>query len=222
MIRTRILSTAILFLLLFTTASFGTNVFINEIHYDNDGGDTGEAIEIAGIAGLDLAGWSVVFYNGNGGAPYETLSLSGILSDMQNGFGILSFEIAGIQNGAPDGLALVDPFSKVEQFLSYEGTFKAVGGVADGIVSTDIGVSETGATPVGYSLQLTGSSYLTFSWAVPSESSFGAINSGQSFNTIVAPVPEPSSLLLIALGGLLIFLTIRLKLTFQSLNSIDQ
>ncbi|MEJ7724882.1 MAG: hypothetical protein WKF64_11300 [Ilumatobacteraceae bacterium] len=42
-------------------------VFINEIHYDNSGTDTGEAIEIAGPAGLDLAGWSLVLYNGTGG-----------------------------------------------------------------------------------------------------------------------------------------------------------
>ena len=32
------------------------SVFINEVHYDNDGTDTGEAIEIAGPAGTDLSG----------------------------------------------------------------------------------------------------------------------------------------------------------------------
>ncbi|CAN5695304.1 hypothetical protein BH18ACT3_BH18ACT3_00660 [soil metagenome] len=46
-------------------------VFINEIHYDNSGADTGEAIEIAGPAGLDLAGWSLVLYNGTGGTSSE-------------------------------------------------------------------------------------------------------------------------------------------------------
>ena len=35
-------------------------VFINEIHYDNAGTDAGEAIEIAGPAGTNLTGWSVV------------------------------------------------------------------------------------------------------------------------------------------------------------------
>ncbi len=42
----------------------GPPVFINEIHYDNDGTDADEAIEIAGPAGTDLTGWSVVLYNG--------------------------------------------------------------------------------------------------------------------------------------------------------------
>ena len=44
-----------------------TSVFINEIHYDNTGTDAGEAIEVAGPAGTDLTGWSLVLYNGNGG-----------------------------------------------------------------------------------------------------------------------------------------------------------
>ena len=38
--------------------------FINEIHYDNVGTDSGEAIEVAGPAGTDLTGWSLVLYNG--------------------------------------------------------------------------------------------------------------------------------------------------------------
>src|SRR5262245_8983842 len=42
----------------------GPAVFINEIHYDNVGTDTGEFIEIAGPAGTDLAGWRLVRYNG--------------------------------------------------------------------------------------------------------------------------------------------------------------
>ena len=40
-------------------------VFINEIHYDNDGTDVGEFIEIAGPAGTSLSGWKIVLYNGN-------------------------------------------------------------------------------------------------------------------------------------------------------------
>jgi hypothetical protein len=43
-------------------------VFINEFHYDNTGGDTGEFIEIAGPAGTDLTGWSIVLYNGANGS----------------------------------------------------------------------------------------------------------------------------------------------------------
>ena len=58
-----------------------TAVFINEIHYDNVSTDSGEAIEIAGPAGTDLTGWSVVLYNGNGGGMYDTTVLSGTLAD---------------------------------------------------------------------------------------------------------------------------------------------
>ncbi len=49
-----------------------TSVFVNEIHYDNTGTDEGEAIEIAGPAGTDLNGWSLVLYNGANGAVYGT------------------------------------------------------------------------------------------------------------------------------------------------------
>src|SRR5690606_7595249 len=42
-------------------------VFINEIHYDNAGTDSGEAIEVVGTAGESLAGYQLVRYNGNGG-----------------------------------------------------------------------------------------------------------------------------------------------------------
>ena len=53
-------------------------VFINEIHYDNTGTDAGEAIEIAGPAGTNLTGWSVVLYNGANGLVYDTDTLSGL------------------------------------------------------------------------------------------------------------------------------------------------
>ncbi|NUM75937.1 hypothetical protein HUU40_16360, partial [candidate division KSB1 bacterium] len=63
-------------LLAFSPAAAQTPIFINEIHYDNNGADTGEAIEIAGPAGSDLTGWSLVLYNGANGANYGTISLS--------------------------------------------------------------------------------------------------------------------------------------------------
>ena len=57
-------------------SSFGGTVFINEIHYDNTGTDQGESIEIAGPAGTDLLGWSIVLYNGSNGAAYSTRDLT--------------------------------------------------------------------------------------------------------------------------------------------------
>jgi hypothetical protein len=187
------------------TANTGQNflplqdiVFINEIHYDNEGADVDEAIEIAGRAGIDLSGWSLVLYNGNNGAPYHRAYLSGRFANDNSGFGFVTvtYPANGIQNGSPDGLALVDANGEVVQFLSYEGSFTAVGGPADGLSSTDIGVEESSSTPVGYSLQLTGAgfTYEDFSWSGPTTSTFGSINAGQDLGggtTEPEPEPEP-------------------------------
>lgn len=126
--------------------------FINEIHYDNDGADVGEFVEIAGPSGGDLTGWTLVAYNGNGGGAYNTVALTGALSsDAGQGYYVADF--TGLQNGAPDGLALVDPTGKVVEFLSYEGTFTATDGPAAGLISTDIGTAEVGDEAPGLSLQ---------------------------------------------------------------------
>ncbi len=182
----------------------GAAPFINEIHYDNAGTDTGEAVEVAGPAGTDLNGWSLVLYNGNGGAPYDTIALNGTIPDQQNGFGTLYFDTPGIQNGSPDGVALIDPSDNVIQFLSYEGSFTAVGGPADGMTSTDIGVSEGSSTLVGDSLQLTGTgtTYDDFTWAGPEPNTFGQVNTGQTFGELVnAPVMVDCGPALVAFQG---------------------
>lgn len=178
-----------------------TAVFINEIHYDNAGADTGEAIEIAAPAGTDLTGWRIVLYNGANGQAYAAtggsvngIALSGIVPDLQNGFGTLSFAAIGLQNGAPDGFALIDPMGNVVQFLSYEGSFTATNGPAAGLTSTDIGVSQSGNDAVGLTLQLTGTgtTYEDFTWSAPAAGTAGAVNGGQSFGG--TPVPQPGSL----------------------------
>ena len=159
------------------------SVFINEIHYDNTGTDVNEAIEVAGPAGTDLTGWSLVLYNGSNGTVYKTLALSGAITDQQGGFGTVNLPAIGLQNGSPDGIALVDAGSTVIQFLSYEGAFTGVGGPADGMLSTDIGVAESSSAALGDSLQLfgAGSSYSHFSWADSAANTFGLPNNGQSF-----------------------------------------
>ncbi|MCB9212100.1 MAG: proprotein convertase P-domain-containing protein [Alteromonas sp.] len=174
-------------------------VFINEIHYDNAGGDVGEGVEVAGPAGTDLTGWTIEFYNGANGLVYDTLNLSGTIDDEGSGYGALSFLLAGIQNGSPDGLALIDSGSNVIQFLSYEGTMTALGGTANGMMSTDIGVTEGGGTAIGESLQLigTGNQYADFTWSGPSAESPGDINAGQTFTvpgTPIVPVTATTAL----------------------------
>lgn len=158
-------------------------VFINEIHYDNTSTDVGEAVEIAGPAGTSLAGWSLVTYNGNGGGTDSTIPLSGTFPNQDDGYGTLSFPVPGFQNGAPDGIALVNNLGQVVQFLSYEGSFIATNGPAAGLTSTDIGVAEEPVPGVGFSLQLTGSgaNYEDFSWTGASDDNFGQVNTGQNF-----------------------------------------
>ncbi|MEO1592645.1 MAG: hypothetical protein AAFU71_15330, partial [Cyanobacteria bacterium J06632_22] len=162
-----------------------TPVFINEIHYDNQGIDTGERLEILFPTGTAIAGWRVALYNGNNGAVYRTLRLTdGIETHLSNGFSVvvLSLPTNGLQNGAPDGLALVGNTDTVIQFLSYEGRFTAIGGPADGLTSLDIGVSESGTNPEGTSLQLTGTGNTAtdFTWAASASHTFGAANVGQA------------------------------------------
>ena len=168
-----------------------TVVFINEIHYDNSGADAGEAIEIAGTAGLNISGWTLKLYNGSNGTVYNTRNLSGAIPNAGNGFGFVAEFISGIQNGSPDAIALVDNQGNVIQFLSYEGTVTATNGPAQGMTSTNIGVSESSSTAVGFSLQLqgTGSSYGDFSWASAQSNTFGSVNNGQTFNAVSGSGP---------------------------------
>lgn len=154
-----------------------TQVFLSELHYDNEGADVGEGFEVSGPAGTDLAGWSVVLYNGSNGAVYATIALSGVIPETCREKGGLYFPHEGIQNGSPDGLALVDPTGAVVEFLSYEGTFTATNGPAAGMTSVDIGVAETGSTPVGYSLQRDAADG---AWYGPAPSTFGCGDDGGS------------------------------------------
>ncbi|MBX7117539.1 MAG: DNA/RNA non-specific endonuclease [Gemmatimonadaceae bacterium] len=130
-------------------------VRFSELHYDNFGTDVNEGIEVEGPAGTDLAGWRIYLYNGNGGVTYEpTQTLSGTIPDACSGRGVVAvtYPSNGIQNGAPDGMALVNADGTVIEFLSYEGTFTATNGPAAGLTSVDIGVLQNSA-PVGTSLQ---------------------------------------------------------------------
>lgn len=127
----------------------------SELHYDNAGTDVGEAIEVEGPAGTDLTGWSIVLYNGNGGVVYNTQVLSGTIPATCGTRGVvaLNYPSNAIQNGSPDGLALVDDAGQVVEFLSYEGTITATDGPAAGLVSIDIVASEATSSPIGQSLQ---------------------------------------------------------------------
>lgn len=167
-----------------------STIFINEFHYDNTGTDTGEFIEVAGPAGTDLTGWRIELYNGAGGARYDNDPLTGLIPNQQGGYGTvsISYPTDGIQNGSPDGIALVNPSNVVVQFLCYEGTFTATSSTALGLTCTDVGVTEVGTTPIGQSLQLqgTGTTAGDFTWAGPIANTQNSPNTGQTFGGVDA------------------------------------
>lgn len=177
----------------------GQNIWFNEIHYDNDGGDVDETIEIVleNAGSYTLSDFQIDLYNGNNGSVYDTKTLDQFTAGTTTGgftFYTYVYPTNGIQNGSPDGMCLSYQGSVVTgQFLSYEGTLTASDGPAAGLTSTDIGVSEPGSTLIGHSLQLTGTgtAYGDFSWLPPDVSTFGTLNNGQSLGG--TPDPEPDN-----------------------------
>jgi len=177
----------------FTLSSIFGQAFINELHYDNEGTDAGEGLEIAGPAGTDLSCYRVFFYNGSNGLLYDSLDLSGMMPDEGAGYGAVWFAQEGIQNGSPDAIGLVNyctgaPFIPVH-FISYEGVLVAGDGPFNGMTSEDIGVAQDNSTPMGVSLQFQGFGTVAtdFLWAGPVPESKGLINPGQSFEMAVNP-----------------------------------
>jgi len=167
------------------------DVFINELHYDDStpAGDVGEAIEVAATGGEDLSGYVLYLYNGSTPSAATVYASNPVPAGTAAGCGrasiaTVTYPTNGLQNGANDGIALVDPTGRVVQFISYEGTVTAAAGPAAGLTSQNIPVSESNSTAPGTSLQLTGSGsqYAHFTWAASAAQTFGACNTGQTFS----------------------------------------
>lgn len=165
-----------------------TDVWLNELHYDNAGSDTGELVEIAIGSAITPSTVQVYLYNGSNGTYYNTLDVGvDLLIGQTQGDMTLYWMFLpsnGLQNGAPDGLAIT-VLGSVEQFLSYEGKLTATNGPAEGMTSEDIGISESSATPVGSSIGLTGSgnAYTDFAWTAFDVQSAGQVNHKQEFSS---------------------------------------
>ena len=99
------------------TAAEPTVPFISEFHYDNTGTDAGEFVEVQVPSSAGVAGWTVVAYNGSNGLTYDTDALPA----PTNGVSVVEYT-GTLQNGSPDGIALVDDSNTVVEFLSYEGS----------------------------------------------------------------------------------------------------
>ena len=179
---------AILLIAMFISSlCYGQNAWLNELHYDNAGGDVGEFLEIVieNPGSYTLGDFTVSLYNGNDGGVYGSETLDNFtVGTTSDNYTFYTWPHAGIQNGAPDGLSL-DYQGTVIQFLSYEGVFSATDGPAIGLESIDIGVEETSSTPIGESLQLSGAGaqYSDFFWVEPAAETPGELNNNQSFGT---------------------------------------
>lgn len=178
----------------FTCGGGEFTAWINEIHYENVGADVGEFAEIAYTTGLDITGYTIVLYNGSPtslGTQYDKKSVTAGTTS-SGGITFTSVSIDGFQNGA-DAIALVATTGNVVQFLSYEGSFSATEGPADGMESDDIGVSEGSSTEVGQSLQLTGQGCKAadFAWGGPIGETPGEINADQIIDCTVGVIDDP-------------------------------
>ncbi|NMB76320.1 MAG: lamin tail domain-containing protein [Myxococcales bacterium] len=152
-----------------TVVPGGTGGFvINEVDYDQVGTDNAEWCELYNGTGraLDLNGFSLILVNGGTNPPsiYRTLNLS-----VAGSLGADQYLVVGadsvqaslppetlfislgsgsdyIQNGAPDGLALVDTNAGIlVDALSYEGSITAVAIPGVGTVSLVEGSPASGA-----------------------------------------------------------------------------
>ena len=100
-----------------------SELVINEIDYDQVGADTGGFVEIAnaGTSAATLDGLALVLVNGGDGTEYARVELTGTLA----AGAYLQVDIEA-QNGAPDGVALVDTATAaLLDALSYEGEITA-------------------------------------------------------------------------------------------------
>ena len=94
---------------------------INEVDYDQIGADGNGFVEIhnTGGAAADLSDVDLVALNGGDGSEYDRVALTGSLA--AGGYLAVAIEL---QNGAPDGLALLEGATLVDA-LSYEGAITA-------------------------------------------------------------------------------------------------
>jgi Lamin Tail Domain len=94
---------------------------INEVDYDQVGTDANGFVEIKNVGGAaaDLANVDLVAVNGGDNAEYDRVQLTGTLAAGAH----LDLAIE-LQNGAPDGLALLEGTTLLDA-LSYEGAITA-------------------------------------------------------------------------------------------------
>lgn len=120
---------------------------VNEVDYDQAGTDYDEWVELKNVGGeaVVLAGYTVELVNGSSGSTYESIDLSTVVDGLDapvtelapgefllitaSGAAVLSAladtvgraSLSAIQNGAPDGVQIVDGGGSIVDAVSYEG-----------------------------------------------------------------------------------------------------
>ncbi|MCF8363023.1 MAG: carbohydrate-binding protein [Prolixibacteraceae bacterium] len=189
------------------------NAWINEIHYDKVSAGDNEFVEIVieNIEDLNLDDFSLYFYDGADGKQY----LSGeefIKGDKDSIYTFYTYNANAGEDWILNenaGIALVHE-GNVIQFISYDGTFEALDGPAEGMISTDMGVSQKQSPQDGWSLQLVGQGYQynEFYWIDPPASP-GSINQQQVFGPPPSVVPFKLSYLLFVFGAISLMIVYR-------------
>lgn len=176
------------------------HVFINEFHFRNL--YTNEPfIRIVGPKGTDASKYAIVSYQGRDGTAFQQTPLTGTFDSPDNHptFGYVKVDLptSAVRNGkqGADGFALANTETGAcLQFISYaseaeyQRSFMATSGLCVGTASNPLpaGVTEPRETPLGESLQLTGSGnvYDAFAWTGPADAATGTANAGQTLTSI--------------------------------------
>jgi len=143
------------------------NIFINEVYYDTPGPDSGCFIEVFGPDGVNLDGFSLVGINGNNGAGYAIIDLSGYIIPGDGFFVVAEYATvpnadlvnidANLQNG-PDNLEL--RFNNITIDALGYGTLNGWFFTGEWLPAPDIGQGHClGRYPDGYD---TDNNYLNF------------------------------------------------------------
>ncbi len=174
-------------LLLFTMLHALPNAWINEIHYDNAGADQNEFVEVvvASPEMYSLIDLSLYMYNGYNGEHYCMDCISEFTPGERIGpYQFYTWFQRGIQNDT-EGMILVYHDTLVD-IIAYEGSFTGTLAPAEGLLFPDVGVAETGSSPVTSSIYLSG--LPGSDWLYGTASTPGYENPGQNLSEILTPV----------------------------------
>uniref|UniRef100_A0A0E0IBA2 Uncharacterized protein n=1 Tax=Oryza nivara TaxID=4536 RepID=A0A0E0IBA2_ORYNI len=164
--------------------------WVNEFHYENKGKDENEFVELAVRTSLDAKDLTLILYNGANGQMYNSLNLDdkddfSVAESSSSSSYLIYTAFITLQNGPADGIALVyknGNRKEVLDFLSYEGSMRALDGPAKGMVSVDMMLKETDESSQQDSLGLTGNKIGDFAWRkLEGYATPGKLNVGQMF-----------------------------------------